>query len=135
MYASHVILVRVVQVAAQQRNQEPNDRKRRPRYEKAQEENDQIPAPLQINERGEQVGEIATPTLVYVATRYVYVAILEEEALLLLLFDHGRVERRRAFEAERARGRQRMLGQRSVEHVLAAHDSHGLGAMCCHSFA
>ena len=73
------------QVAVHQRDHVPDEREAEPAHAEREREDEQIVAPLEVDERGEEVVEVAAAALVDVAARYVDVAVLEEEALLLLL--------------------------------------------------
>lgn len=135
MYAGHthgVIGIRRIQVAMHEGYEIPGDGEKRPAHKKAQRKHQYIIAPLEIDERGEYVGHVATSTFVNVRARYVNVAIFEKQSLLGQFF--GRVaasERAGAFDAERAqrqRAFNRPVARRDVVAVIA-HDAHRLRAL------
>ena len=128
--AGDVVLVRGGEVAMQIRDHVPGGGKEQPAGDEAERKHHNVVAPLEVNQRREQVGEVAAPTLRYVAARYVYVAVLEEQPLLLLLLVGGGGGPRRYGHLRVARQRLgfQLLVGRQAEWVVVAHNSHRFGA-------
>ena len=76
-----IVDVLLIKVSVGDSDQPPEDCEHEPAEEEAQAENQQRPSPLDVDQGGDDVGQVAPPPLRQVALDDVQLAVLEDDAL------------------------------------------------------
>ena len=113
-------LAGVRQVAMREADQPPDEREQQPAEHECQHEDEQVPAPLDVDERREDVGEVALPPLLDVVVRHVVVAVLADEPTVRPLREPAVAVQAQREVVRRARQLRRVLAQRVARELERA---------------